>query len=512
MPEPSTVISPAMSNLRRRSLLVIALLTGIYALGFLVTWPTALLVSDEALYVNQAELFAEGTTRWAVPDAITSEPSRVLVSDYPPGTSLLQAPLVRIGGWRAAAVISVAALVATALVLRRWLEREGRSPWFALLLLVHPIALVMGRIAMSDAPSMLVMTSALSLFWSGLPTERPDQRETAHPNEVPTVRRWAWPAAGFLTGLAVLLREPNVLVMAPFVVGALVRRDRFALRLLVGVLAGGAVRLGVSAVVFGDPLHVRAAGEYRGLQTQLEALGLIALALVVMVPGGLIAVAIYHGRRRVEVMVTVALVVGFFTFYGYSAAQSGILDRLVLTPRFVLPVLPLVVFAAAETMPRLLDGTRRRRASIGDRRSASALVAALVVAAIVGSVGAHAAVAQRSRVDARVVAAIAESTPSGARLVVNSASLTKYLGPVAGAQPWVDRTAVPAIGLPSLLIRKGPVYLVFLDRSDSAFRNEEAASNAAYLDAAGFWCDLTPRFDDRVGNGLRLRILEARLR
>lgn len=499
-------------NSGRWSLIILLVVIGVYVIGFLATWPRALLVSDEALYVNQAALFAEGTTRWEVPDAITSEPRSILISDYPPGTSLVQAPLVAVGGWRWSTVVSVIALVATALVLRRWLEREGRSPWFALLLFVHPTVLVMGRIAMSDAPSMLLTTAALALFWRGLPPPAP----VASSDHVPPARRWAWPAAGFLAGLSLLFREPNLLVVGPFVAGALLRRDRHALRLLFGVAAGASVRLGVAALVFDDPFHFRAPGKYEGLRTQFEALGLIVLALVVLVPGGLLAVAFYRGRRRAEVVATVVLVMGFFTVYGYSAAQSGTLDRVILTPRFVLPVLPLVVFAVAEAAPRLLArvraGLRARSDALAERELGRAAVTLLAAAAVIISIGAHVVVDRKAVVDARVVSAIADNTPRRARLVVNTSSLTKYLGPVLGAQPWTDRDAVPAIGLPSLLIRKGPVYLVFLDRSDSRFRDEEARANEQYLIDAGFWCDLDPRFDQPMGDGLQLRIFEARLR
>ena len=516
MPEPA---EPAADPTRSpsapvRSLLVVAAIFFVYVGALAVTWPSAFLVSDESLYVNQAALFADGTAHWNVPDAISTDPLHITFSDYPPGTSLVQAPFVALGGWRAAVLASTLALFATVLVLRRWLQREGRSPWFALLVLAHPTALVMGRVGMSDAPSMFLATAALALFWRGLPDD-----DGVDGDEAPAARRWSWPAAGALAGLSLLFREPNLGVFVPFVVGALVRRDASAWRLLAGVVAGAALRLAVAAAVFGDPLYVKPPGEYHGIGTQLAALGLLVAALVVFLPGGLVAVAAYRGRRRPEVIATVGLVVVFFAVYGYSASESGVVDRLVLIPRYALPLLPLSVFAMAEAVPRLAvrAGSGMQNGRQGDRNVgqnqllARVAVGAVVAVAVVGSLVVAVAVDRRAGAEAEVARTIQRTVPDDARLVVNPLSLTKHLGPVFGDQPWADRTYLPTTVLPAMVQRPGPVYIVFLDRGDSAFRDREAAANQAYLDEARIWNRLTPVVDRRIGDGRRLRILKVEL-
>ena len=86
----------------------------------------------------------------------------------PPGTSLLQAPFVAIGGWRTAPLASVLALVAMVLLLRVWLETAGRPQIFALVPLMYPPTVVFGRLGMSDVPSGAIVTLGLLCFWRGL--------------------------------------------------------------------------------------------------------------------------------------------------------------------------------------------------------------------------------------------------------------------------------------------------------------------------------------------------------
>ncbi len=54
---------------------------------------------------------------------------------------------------------------------------------------------------------------------------------------------------------------------------------------------------------------------------------------MVLVPGGLIAVALYRGSRRPELIATVALFVAFYLMYDYSGFTSGMAKRLILGPR-----------------------------------------------------------------------------------------------------------------------------------------------------------------------------------
>ena len=141
-----------------------------YWLGFALFPPAALGINDEVFYVHQAAAFARGAVADTVLDPLTGQPRRVLPSTYPVGTSLLQAPFVRLGGWRAAPVVSVLALTATVLLLTRWIGFAGGPPLAALLFLGFPPTLVLGRTAMSDVPGAFIVTLGLWLPMSGYGT------------------------------------------------------------------------------------------------------------------------------------------------------------------------------------------------------------------------------------------------------------------------------------------------------------------------------------------------------
>ena len=149
---------------------------------------------------------------------------------------------VALAGWRGAYVVPCLSLLAGVLLLGRWLQQEGRSPLFALLLLGYLPNLVMGRVAMSDVPSLFLVILGLWLFWRG------------------SGRSWRWwLASGFVAGGSMLFRESNPIPFAPFFAGALLRRERNVWALVVGGIAGLALRVGANAYFLDQPLHYRSA-------------------------------------------------------------------------------------------------------------------------------------------------------------------------------------------------------------------------------------------------------------
>src|SRR5438045_3153429 len=101
-----------------------------YAIGFALFPPRVFLVVDEERYVSQAVAFSHGGRTISGAEAPGARPSRAL-TDFPPGTALLQTPFVLIGGWRAAAMLSVLALCVATLVTARLLRENGYDPGFA---------------------------------------------------------------------------------------------------------------------------------------------------------------------------------------------------------------------------------------------------------------------------------------------------------------------------------------------------------------------------------------------
>ena len=448
-----------------------------YAIGFCVFYPNVFTTSDESLYVEQAMAFARGSI--ALRDGVRTDIPLEPMSNYPPATSLLQTPFVLIGGWRAAAWASVLSLVATVLVLARWLREAGYSSGFALLFLAYAPTLVVGRLAQSDVPSAAVVTLGLWLFWTGAGS------------------RWKWFLAGLLAGLSLLFRETNVLIFVPFFVAAVVRGERHWKALVAGAAAGAGGRLLVFQLLFGSPLFMRSQ-EGWSLAAAVDAVPLYALALLVLVPGGLIAVAIYRGQRRGELIAAVALFLAVYVFANYSGQSSEPLPRLGAAGRYLIPLVPLITFAWADAVSRQVRSDRLR-----------ALVPVACAAMVIAAFAVHPVIAQWSAREADIVRDIYASTADGGALVADD-NIRKYISPAYGRRARIWMADTPANELAAVTKPYPSAYIVVVSRFDTALMAEYSSDAETYLDQARLKCQLEPVLDRRDEPTRRLRIWHVR--
>jgi hypothetical protein len=419
------------------------------------------------------------------------------------------APLVAVGGWRAAYVVPAAALVASVLALAAWLERAGRSPRFALLVLGYPPALVLGRVGMSDVPAMAITALALVLLLRAVGADGA--------KEGPPSRAWLLHlVAGLLIGASSVVRDVAPLVLLPLVAGSLLRRDRGAWALVVGGLLGGGLRLLGQWIAFGDALQVR--GSYYGFSAVglSRNAGLVLLSTLVLVPGGLVALAGYRGPRRLELVSGVAGILGLMLFYEYGALESGALKRIVLGGRYALPVLPLLVVLAADTFPRLWAAALARRPGL--ERAGRAVVWAWTAGVVLACFGVHAALGPWARAQGRIASAVEEATTDGAVVITSWDAASKHLNELHGVRVPVDRRSVvdargaidDAVVRRALERGRGAVFVAFIERDDSARWRENAAENAAFVLALGARWRLELVTDERPTATDRVRVWRLR--
>jgi hypothetical protein len=468
----------------------------LYTISFACFFPKALTNFDEVSYVRQAAAFAAGTTTVDAVDPYTGLHHAAPPSDYPPGTSALMAPFVWLAGWRGAFLLGLTAVLLCVLITARWIADSGGSPLFALLILGYVPTMVMVRTAMSDVPSALLVAAGLWLFWSG--------------NEGPAWRRLL---AGFIAGASVCLREPNPILFAAFFLGALVRRERHLIPLIVGGIAGVACRPLGAAIAYGNPFFVKV--QFYGFTGhQLpQNLVMYLTALLIMVPGGLIFALAYRGRRRPELVFTVATFFGMFLVYNYNAGASGGLKQWMLSLRFLIPLLPIVAFAMAHTCPRWYAAFLRSKSA--ERKTAWNRLARTAVATwLAGVVAMGFLVNWRSdqwgKLHQDLVSALYSNTDPAQPLVADIPATVKFLNELHGRRMAAPLTGIQSSDIHALVDRYKTVQFIFFNRDDSDYWIAKSQEDKMLMDVLTSQFATTVKLEQRFPGLGVLRIWNVR--
>jgi hypothetical protein len=344
--------------------------------------------------------------------------------------------------------------------------------------------------ALSDATRTAAAALGLWLFFRGLDRSRPA----------------CWLGSGLIAGATLTLRESAVLPFVAFFAGSVLRRDRGWIWLLLGGLGGTALHLTANIAAFGEPFFVRGARDVGVYPFDLgglpQRLLLYGLGLLVLVPAGLVFGFAYRGRRRPEVLVTIAGFLGFYLFQAYGGAESGFPKSLVIGLRYLAPLLPLLAFAMAESAPRWLGAGLRRRGNGWNLEAwLGRAVLIWVSGVLLSSFAVHPALQRWSGSQAEIRAAIDRLVPIDAVLVTNRDALEKFIDDLARPYRTLDRRELGPDDLDELARRHPRYFVALLDRSDSEYWLRQTRDNAAFsarLPRARLIADLRPTRTDRL--------------
>lgn len=455
----------------------------VFIASFAYTYPGVIVLSDEARYIRQAEAFANGNIQVEQVNPLTNETTTSLPSEYPPGTSLSVVPFVAVGGWQAAFWLPALALVMTVFFTVLLLKTVSLPPEYALVILLFPPALVMARVVSSDVISAWVVAIGWWLFWQG-----------AVLNQRMKKQMYWWFGAGLIAGLSILFRETNALLFAPLFLGALIRLNKNWIWLLTGGVIGVFIRLLLAWLIFGDPFFVKDPEYGFSLAAMISNAPLYLLNLMIFVPGGLVFAAAYRGRRRPEVIATVALFVLFYLAYEYSGQTSGLAKRMVLGPRFFIPLLPVFAFVMAESVPRLSKKFLRQERT---RRWLARVAFGVILAGVPLT---NFAFQEWTKIHEQIQTAIVEKVPAEVPVITNPIATQKFLSELHGYEARLDFHELGERDRKNL----DGFYLVFLQRSDSDYWIEEAKHVDAFLNQLS----TVDHLDKVYPNNYRLRILQ----
>lgn len=455
------VFGPGDPELVRR--IVLAMLA-LYAISFGLFYPGTVTNDDEAMYLQQARLVFAGQPTITQIDPFSGQELEIYASTYPPGTALLMAPFVELFGWRGAFVIPCASLLLATWLSYLWIRETDASPLFALVVLGFPPALVMGRVAMSDVPSAALVALGWYLFWRG---------ERRHSG-------W-WIASGVVAGASWAFRATNPLLFVPLFAGTVLRREQKSWALIVGGLLGLGIRFLAMYLFFGSGLYERD-GYHPALLTIIDRLPLYLIGLLLFVPGGLVFGCLYRGKRRPEVIATILLIFFFFLLQQHSTQGTSFAKRLVLALRYFIPLLPVLAFAMAESVPTTLAALRSRggaarRFAVG---GGVAIVAWLAVVGI-ASAGVHPLFTVWGATQAVIRDAIARTLPGDAVYVTNWIGTRKFVDFAAQKYVRIERDQVTPHQIQLLVQEYEAVYVVLVGRNDSEHWIRDGERTDAFL-------------------------------
>jgi hypothetical protein len=412
-------------------------------------------------------------------------------------------PFVWLAGWRGTFLLGLLALSAATLFTARWIANAGGSPLYALAVLGYLPAMVMARTGMSDLPSACLVAAGLWLFW-------PENQSAP----------WRKLAAGFLAGASICLREPNPVLFAIFFAGALFRRERHIAALIVGGLAGLACRPLIAQIVYGNPFYVKEHVYGFSGQYAPQNLMMYLTALLVLVPGGLVFALCYRGKRWIELILTVVAYVGIFVDWNYNGAASGGLKQWMLSLRFLIPVVPIVAFAMADTCPRWYRAIARSLSpesrSTWRRVSKGAVAVWVAGIAVVGF-----AVNWRSELWSKlhqdVVEAVYANTNPAQPIMADLPATVKFLNELHGQRMLVDLDLGSASNLVRrsqllrLLERNRIVQIVLFDRDDSEYWLNKSKDDEAFIASISQQLNATLKLQRRFPGLGVLRIWTVRI-
>lgn len=458
-----------------------------FVIGFAVFPPRVFLIVDEERYVSQAVAFARGGLTIPGAEILYPPPRSTLISDFPPGTSLLQTPLVWLAGWRAAAILSVIGLIVATALTMRWLRADGFNAAFALLVPAFVGALFFGRVAMSDVPSAALVALAAYLL--------------TRAGDAGRVKPFF---AGLVMGATLLFREPLIVLVAPLFIAAFFHPAAHRVGLIAGAAAGVAVRLVISAALFGSAWYVRDSGYGFSLGSLAHTFPVYAIILLVMFPGAALLPFFYRGPWRKAMIAAVAMYLLLFLLYEYdSVRENGPAKGVILASRYIVPALPLLAYMAADVWPRWLARLGTKWQALVSRLALAGSAAVVLLALLV-----HPLARTQEVVPLAITNAIYSHTSSDVPLITNTNATLKYLSPSYGARKLVLRQAI-AVDSVRAFARRGPLGIALLDRVDSELFRAESRDNALFLEGVEARCRLRRVYEGAIGSWAYLRVAEV---
>jgi hypothetical protein len=401
-------------NDRTKAWVALLVLMLAYTALFAAEYPPISGIEDETGFLNQALVWSRGAVSaegagfaHGLPDFIAVNGRRLPARH--PGRSLVALPFLVLGGTRATFASGLLLHLLTTATAGLLLEKLGRSPLWAVLVLFHPTLALYSRTIMADGAAGCGLLLAGLGIVCGAPVR-----------------------AGVAVGVAAAMRYHAALAL-PLVAASFVfprterssRPWRDAALCLLGGAAVGCVLATYNVAVYGtlNEPFTRERGYFSPAFVLLNTL-FYGTVLLLIWPGMLIAPMLDTSRLRWFVRGSVVLFLGPLLFYYFHDVAAGWLETLVVGQRLIQIALPLWIVSYACVLTDMLAAPRLRGLSDVVRTVVAPVICVglLTGTALMFARHQHHLEGLREARDAFV------SNVPGGSLVVYQGSLTKIVG------------------------------------------------------------------------------------
>lgn len=290
----------------------------IFFLIFIISFPTCITIIDEYSYLLQAINLVEGNSDFFS-----------LPGKYPVGTALFLAPIIKILGIKYVFVYGISALILSSFLIGKILIKLNLSfNWVFFLFLYVPTAFL----------SRSLMSEPLALLWSSIFFYIFFLFEKNNLTGV---------LLGLMTGLSLLIREPLIIILFPFLIWFLLQNKKLIPLTALGLVIGSSIRFFTNYWFYNDWIFIKPPGIGFGVNLFLANLILYVVLLMVFLPFGLLTAVNYNGREKYPIKFTIFTYFLFFLLYEYNGLNSGVFQSTILGGRFFIPLLPLLIITMA---------------------------------------------------------------------------------------------------------------------------------------------------------------------
>ncbi len=309
------------------------LLLGIfYLVLFIIFYPKHIFMHAEISYLNRAFDLTEQFKNLSDYSFLKGTRFNNIQFNYPLGTSFMGAVFIVFFGKKSIFAIGATCLLASYLLIWKTLKKN-RLPVFASLICFFFFpAILMSRTLMPEMPSLLISSLFTYLYLT-------DFRN----------RNIKMLLVSFLAGLSLWFRETNILLFAILLIGPLIKNPSFIFSLIPGFLLGLIPRFQSAHLFYGDPFHLMNNPGRFSLNHLWGNLPIYSIVFIFFFPLGLYFIFNIRNKKYRLFQLTAILYFVFHLIYGYNPTPLGDLKTMMLSPRFFVPLLPImaVIYGSA---------------------------------------------------------------------------------------------------------------------------------------------------------------------